>query len=180
PQARVDWARDGHVRMTHAPAGEAGALAAATPAGADHKTREPNAPPADPAPVEPAPVDPAPPVNPSFHATTVDGRGCDEPPSGQGEAGFSIEAVSDSPGCWSLTRARSANTSGPQASAPTVMARSSLVSPRFGPETDTEYRPSLKPSELPSVETHSPPDGSNATLSGQEIGLTLDLSKPPK
>src|SRR5699024_651417 len=74
-----------------------------TPAGADHGTREPNAPPAD----------PALPVNPSFHATTVDGRGCDEPPSGQWEAGFSIEAVSDSPGCWTLTRARSANTSGP-------------------------------------------------------------------
>ena len=68
----------------------------------------------------------------------------------------------------------------PAASAPNGTVRNCLTSPRSGPATGTRKRPSFEPSALPSVEIHRLPTASNATLSGQVIGLTFALSKPPK
>ncbi|SLH95913.1 Uncharacterised protein [Mycobacteroides abscessus subsp. abscessus] len=69
-------------------------------------------------------------------------------------------------------------TIGPQVSAPRGTVRNCLVSPRAAPSSTTENRPSLDFSALPSVEIHRLPYWSKARLSGQEIGLTLSLSKP--
>src|SRR5699024_6471252 len=102
------------------------------------------------------------------------------PPSGQWEAGFSKVASSSSPGCWTFTMTRSSVTIGPQVSAATGTVRKQRVSPRFSPFSPTAYRPSLLSRALPSVEIHRLPWESKARLSGQEIGETLDLSKPPK
>ena len=50
----------------------------------------------------------------------------------------------------------------------------------LGPSIGVANRPSLLPSALPSVEIHRLPALSKATLSGQEIGETADLSYPAK
>ena len=50
----------------------------------------------------------------------------------------------------------------------------------FAPSSTTANSPSFDFRALPSVEIHRLPCGSKARLSGQEIGLTCDLSKPPK
>src|SRR5256885_6932247 len=119
------------------------------------------------------------PKRPFFHTETIDGRGCAVPPSGQCDVGFA-ELVAFSPGCCTATSTRLSVTTGPHVSAPTGTERNCLTWPRSGPVTGTENRPSFAPSVLPSVATHRLPCRSKATLSGQEIGLTWLLSKPPK
>src|SRR5262245_30794602 len=111
-----------------------------------------------------------------FHTATTDGRGCDVPPSGQWDSGLSALAPSSSPGCWTDTSTKSSATTGPQVSAPWGTVRNCLTCPRSRPSTGTANRPSLCDSALPSVEIHRLPLLSNATLSGQEMGLTCDLS----
>ena len=85
-----------------------------------------------------------------------------------------------SPGCCTQTVTRVSVTTGPQVSAPMGTVRNCFTSPRFGPSSATANSPSLESSALPSVEIHRLPWLSKARLSGQEIGLTLLLSKPAK
>ena len=98
---------------------------------------------------------------------------------GQVLDGASKVAPSVSPGCWTAKNrgpvvVRPA--SGPQASAPFRHGEELLARrPRRGPSTGTRKMPSLDPSTLPSVEIQRLPSESNATLSGQLIGLTLGL-----
>ena len=107
------------------------------------------------------------------YAQITDGRG-NRSVCGQVETGSSNVAPSASPGCCTAanTLSPSAEISGPHVSAAVGTVRNWRTFPRSGPRVGTAKSPSLDPSTLPSDEIHRLPAPSNATLSGQEIGLT--------